>query len=123
VRNGFRVTRASLAGNAGGIHRVPDAVQRLFSAAPQSREPVAIHNYMGPNQQRTTEPVLGPRTARTRVQGRRVAQHPGHVAWAEISAATASIAGVTEPFQVHKTQGFASLCTMARRLLIHQPGK
>src|SRR5437667_4337620 len=76
-----------------------------------------------PDQQRTTEPVLGPRTARTRVQGRRVAQHPGHVAWAEISAATASIAGVTEPFQVHKTQGFASLCTMARRLLIHQPGK
>jgi len=42
---------------------------------------------------------------------------------AEISAATASIAEVTEPFQVHKTQGFVSFFTMARRLLILQPGR
>jgi len=42
---------------------------------------------------------------------------------AEISAATASIAGVTEPFQVHKIQGFVGFFTMARRLLIHQSGK
>src|SRR5713226_714069 len=36
-------------------------------------------NKWTPDQQRTTEPVLGPRGARTRVQGRRAAQHPGHV--------------------------------------------
>jgi hypothetical protein len=45
---------------------------------------------MAPDQQRTTP------------QGRRIAQHPGHVPGAENSAATASIAGVTGAFEVQK---------------------
>jgi hypothetical protein len=43
---------------------VPDAVQRLFGGAPQSREPTKHH--VDPDQQRTTP------------QERRTAQHPGN---------------------------------------------
>jgi hypothetical protein len=65
LRNGFRVTRASLAGNAGDI-----------------------------------------------------------AGWgAEISAAAAPIAEVTELFQMRKIQGFVGFFTMARRLLILWLGK
>jgi hypothetical protein len=37
-------------------HRVPDAVQRLFGAAPQSRDPLAVKIGWTPDQQRTTPP-------------------------------------------------------------------
>jgi len=44
--------------------RVPDAAQRFFSGAPQSRDPSVPSRIMGPAQQRITpddaEPVIGP---------------------------------------------------------------
>jgi len=49
--------------------RVPDAVQRLFGGAPQSRDPKAMMTMLArwtPDQQRTTP------------QERRAAQHPGN---------------------------------------------
>jgi hypothetical protein len=48
----------------------------VLHAAPQSRDPPPQR--WTPDQQRITEPVLGPREARTRVQMRRAAQHPGN---------------------------------------------
>jgi hypothetical protein len=49
-----------------GFHHVPDAVQRLFSDAPQSRD-LPRRPRWAPDQQRITP------------HARRAAQHPGHV--------------------------------------------
>ncbi len=50
--------------------RVPDAMRHEVTLR-------GTHRRLDPDQQRTTEPVLGPRGARTRVQVRRAAQYPG----------------------------------------------
>jgi hypothetical protein len=59
----------SIRGTPARNHRVPDAVQRFFSAAPQSRDPQAFGSgRWAPDQQRITP------------QARRAAKHPGNVA-------------------------------------------
>jgi hypothetical protein len=79
LRNGFRVTRASLAGNASCRYRIPTPCSALSHSQ---------LNRTDPDQQRTV--------SRCAASGAR--------AWAENSAATASIAGPADPAGCKKPQ-------------------